>query len=289
MDSGLLMTVLHRGLILAGALAITFVTASIGIRAPEAQASEHENPIVATALPYNGTYQGECWIWVKKVVLEATGRQMGYDYRAGFFEAGAVEVSPEDARPGDIIQLIHDDNTSPWADYPGMHTAIVLENHGEGRFTVIDSNSQWDGVVRVRGNFVPAAAAARHGIHYHIYRIDPEPEEPEEARVEVREWWLNPVDTGDAVQVTSEDGCTSLRASAGPGSDVQACLPDGMLLRVSGQPVQGAGGTWLPVEVGPLRGWVAWSRVTSQAEASPFEMDQLMKLFWVVPRVVFGR
>ncbi|HEY4670169.1 MAG TPA: hypothetical protein VIH05_10380 [Tepidiformaceae bacterium] len=283
------MRVLHRRLTLAGAVVALLMVVGVGTALPEAQASNRESPIVQVALPYNGTYQGECWIWVKKVVLEATGRQMGYDYREGFFEAGAVEVSAEDARPGDIIQLISDAYTSPWADYPGMHTAIVLENHGQGRFTVIDSNSRWDGVVRIRSNFLPAAAAARHGIQYHIYRIDPEAEQAAQQFVEIDEWWLDPVDTGDVVRITSEEGCVSLRASSGPGSDVQACLPDGLLVLVTGQPVKGAGRTWLPVEVGPLRGWVSWSRVTPQPGGTTVAMSEFMKLFWVVPRAALGR
>jgi hypothetical protein len=128
--------------------------------------------IAQDALRYDGTYQGECWGFVKKVVLETTGRQIGFDYRQGFFDAGAIEVSLNDATAGDIIQIANDNNTSPDADYPGLHTAIVLSANGDGTFRIVDSNSNFDNIVHVRESYSPLSAATRYaGLTFHIYRI----------------------------------------------------------------------------------------------------------------------
>ena len=124
------------------------------------------------ALHYDGTYQGQCWGFVKKVVLETTGRQMGFDYRQGFFDAGAIEVSINDATVGDIIQVANDSDTSPTADYPGLHTAIILSSNGDGTFRIVDSNSNFDGIVHVRESYSPLAAASRFGgLTFHVYRF----------------------------------------------------------------------------------------------------------------------
>src|SRR5690348_7796343 len=140
----------HR-LALAAILVAIVAALSMSARPHTVEAAPAaQNPIVTTALSYDGTYQGECWVFVKKVVLEATGRQMGFDYRQGFFDAGAVEVSTAAAQPGDIIQIADDNDTSPDASYNGLHTAIILVNHGDGTFDVIDSNRDFDGVVHQR-------------------------------------------------------------------------------------------------------------------------------------------
>lgn len=73
---------------------------------------------MAAAVRYDGTWQGECWAFVKKVVREATGQEMGFDYRQGYFDAGATEVTVATAQPGDIIQIANDFNSGPNADYP---------------------------------------------------------------------------------------------------------------------------------------------------------------------------
>src|SRR5690606_37686430 len=119
---------------------------------------------------YLGTKQGQCWIFVQKVVKEA-GYDIGFDYIYGFLDHGAVEIRPEEARAGDIIQIIDDDDHGPFADYPGMHTAIVLENYGNRTYRVIDSNANWDGIVGSRDYpYDPFAAAARYGLDVHFFR-----------------------------------------------------------------------------------------------------------------------
>ena len=153
--------------ILVAVVAIYALSVVPAIAAPSVPA----NPVVAAAIQYDGTWQGECWAFVKKVVREATGQEMGFDYRQGYFDAGATEVTVAAARPGDIIQIANDANSGPNADYPGLHSSIVVENLGNGLFHVIDSNQNYDGMVRHRTEYSPSASAARYGLNFHIYRV----------------------------------------------------------------------------------------------------------------------
>ncbi|MEX2080482.1 MAG: CHAP domain-containing protein, partial [Dehalococcoidia bacterium] len=123
------------------------------------------------AKQYLGTYQGDCWPFVKKVVLEATGGQMGFGYIQAFLDAGGYEVPISEARNGDIVQVVDDDDAGPGADHPGLHTAIIVEVNPDGTFLAIDSNQKWDGIVRWRPNYDPALRAAQMGINVHVFRF----------------------------------------------------------------------------------------------------------------------
>jgi hypothetical protein len=252
------------GFFFAIAFALVFVNSASGGGVKYAQ----QSAISLVALTYEGTYQGECWPFVGRVISEATGKTIGFDYREGFFEAGAVEVSIAEARSGDIIQIINDAYTLPDADYPGMHTAIVLENLGGGLFTVIDSNSQWDGRVRVRSNYDPAAAAARFGIHFHIYRIGGDSQVPLEITTPGGPG-PEGVGAGDVVRVNTGGDCLNLRAEPGLAGGALACLTDGSLLAVTGSPVNVGGRSWLPVLSGFGEGWVALSYVERPDGSAP--------------------
>lgn len=61
-----------------------------------------------------------------------------------YAQSGAVQVSAADARRGDVIQTT------------GPHTAIILENLGGGRFSVVDSNYNYDEIVRGPHDYTPA-------------------------------------------------------------------------------------------------------------------------------------
>ena len=103
--------------------------------------------IARTALAALDQQRGECLPWVRSVIQAATGRTIGADYNTGYLQAGAIEVPLINARDGDIIQITNPTNTQPNADYVGLHTAIVLDNLGGGKFRVVDSNSNYDGIV----------------------------------------------------------------------------------------------------------------------------------------------
>ena len=246
---------------LAGILLAFVVGLSLAAGSMDASAgtSTSYDPIARTALSYEGTYQGECWPFVRRVVLEATGKAIGFDYRLGFFEAGATEVSAADARSGDIIQIANDGNTAPDADYPGLHTSIVLDNLGNGLFNVIDSNWKWDGIVRQRPGYRPADMAAAQGLNYHIYRITGSPGSggPGSASTSSAPAAPAPLKAGDLARVSADGDGLNFRTEPGLGGAKIGLLPDGSVVKVLGSPVTAGGRDWVQVQVNGLNGWVA--------------------------------
>jgi uncharacterized protein YgiM (DUF1202 family) len=240
---------------LAGALVVF-----VAIAATWPARAEEERPagqaIVDVALEYVDTYQGECWPWVRRVIEEATGRSLGFDYRQGYFEAGAVEVTFDAAVAGDVIQIANDAASGPGADYPGLHTSIVLTNHGGGVFTVIDSNSKWDGMVRIREDYNPAAMAARYsGLTAHVYRFDgsaaADAGQGERAAAPAPE-------PGKTARVAADGDCLNLRTQAGIDGAIITCLAHGTRLTVLSEVVNAGGLGWLQVETPDGQtGWVA--------------------------------
>jgi len=244
----------HR-LALAGILAaLLAVFAVSGVSVSAKQQAAVYDPIASAALRDDGTYQGECWPWVRKVVFDATGKEIGFDYRQGFFDGGAVEVSLANARSGDVIQLANDANTAPDASYPGLHTLIVLENLGGGLVNGIDSNAQWDGIVRQRAGYDPTASAARYpGITFHIYRITGSAKPTSGTS-----GGSTTLSAGDRAVVKADGDGLNLRAGAGTDKAIITKLPDGTVVTVtSAAPVTASGRAWVQVTTPLGDGWVA--------------------------------
>lgn len=116
----------------------------------------------------NGQHGGQCKIFVNQAVASASGGRIQLSrYHAGFKAAGAVEVDLTFAGPGDIIQVTPAGSTEAtvetlWRRGGPLHSAIVVNNRGDGSFDVIDSN--WDGNERVsRHVFNPTEWASRTG------------------------------------------------------------------------------------------------------------------------------
>lgn len=216
------------------------------------------NPIAATAVQYEGTYQGQCWIFMKKVVFEATGKEVGFDYRQGYFDAGAVEVSVADAQQGDIIQVANDADTAPDADYDGLHTAIILRNDGNGLFDVVDSNMNFDGIVHERDNYDPGARAAANGLTFHIYRITGSPAPAPQA--------IPPASfaVGDRAVTNTPGDVLNLRPSAG-FNGVLGTLPDRTLVTILSAPLAIDGYHWVQVSTPLGNGWVASEYLLAQS------------------------
>lgn len=243
--------------VVATLAAVVFVTRATAAATP--------NAIAERAMQDLGTWQGECWQWMKKVVFEATGKSVGFDYRDGYLEAGAIEVSLAEAGPGDIIQIASDSWTGPDADYPGLHTAIILEANGDGTFDVIDSNQLWDGIVRLRPGYDPVALSRARGLNFHIYRITPGPTAPAAARSPRPEASAS-LAPGDRARVNTPGECLNLRSE--PVGNVISCVAHGTSVTVIGGPVTAAGLTWVEVQAPSGAGWMAAQYLQKEVSAS---------------------
>lgn len=211
--------------------------------------------IARAALPAVGQQQGQCRSWVQRVVASAFGVVIGSDYRLGYLQAGAVEVSAQAAVNGDIIQLANDADSGPAADYPGLHTAIILDNKGGGNFRVIDSNFNFDGIVRVH-EYNPASHAARFAhISWHIYHLGGgasaavAPVAPPTPHV--------PMSAGMAAIVAADGDCLRVRSAPSTAAPVIGCLPTDARVIVQRVGGNADGYAWDEVSNGTLQGWAA--------------------------------
>ena len=254
-------------------LAIAIATVLVAISLPGAARAqtlpELTHPAAQRAMQDHLTYQGECWPWIRQIVQESMGRTIGFGYVSGFYEAGATEVPLSEAQQGDVIQIADDENAGPGVDYPGLHTGLVLERFDDGTFTIIDSNSQWDGVVRIRYGYDPIASANRYsGLEVHAYRIPtdgefvpiPPTEAPEPETFSV----------GDTAVVTPGGGCLNLRSDATLAGSIVTCLPEGAELTVLSEPVEADGWAWVAVHLSDgAAGWVASEYLSQTASVAP--------------------
>ncbi|HQW50841.1 MAG TPA: hypothetical protein PL082_02185 [Tepidiformaceae bacterium] len=242
----------HRPTLAAILVAVVAFTA-MGLSRP-ADAVTPADAIVERATRDLGTWQGECWQWMKKVVSDATGKQIGFDYRLGYLEAGAVEVTIDQAGPGDVVQIVRDSWSSPDADYPGLHTAIILRKNTDGTFDVIDSNQQWDGMVRLRAGYNPRALAAERGLNFHIYRFTTGTA-PSSLQPTATSKTTAPGAVGDRAVVNTPGECLNMRTE--PFGSVITCLPHGASLSIIQGPVTANGMAWVKVQSLAGTGWVA--------------------------------
>lgn len=245
--------------ILVAVVATFALTSTSAVAAPSPS-----NPVALKALSYDGTWQGECWQFVKKVVREATGNEMGFDYRQGYYDAGGYEVGGPVAQPGDIIQIVSDANSGPDADYPGLHSAIIVEVLGNGVFNVVDSNQNWDGMVHLRPDYDPAAIAASRGLNFHIYRIPVGPNVPKVAPSLSGGRPAPPppqpgqlLNVGDAAVVYTPGDVLNLRSGPGRDYGIIARLAHGTSVTILSATQARDGLTWVKVSTAFGEGWVA--------------------------------
>ncbi|MFA7249097.1 MAG: SH3 domain-containing protein [Dehalococcoidia bacterium] len=246
-------------LVVLAALSLTLVR-SEGASAQTASASQNYGAIARTALAAVNQQRGECFLWVRAVVQAAVGRTIGYDYHAGYLQAGGIEVPLATARDGDLIQIANPASTSANVDYPGLHTAIVLDNLGGGKFRVIDSNMNFDGIVHIREDYVPTEIAARYpGLVVRVYRIEgtPAPVSPITVAPAPRPAITTVPAPGAAVSVAADGDCLRVRSAPGLSGTVLGCLPTGAGARVTQSGPEVDGYHWVQVSSGGLTGWVA--------------------------------
>ena len=248
----------HRPALAAILVAVIAVLSAFSAPRPAA-AAPASDAIVARAQEGVGTWGGQCWEFMKSVVRDATGAEVGFDYREGYLEAGAIEVSLESAGPGDIIQIVNDTWSTPDADYPGLHTAIIISSNGDGTFEVIDSNMNWDEMVNWRASYDPAAIAARNGINFHVYRFggdaaDAVPTQPTQPTFRTVP---GAVGAGDKARVNTPGECLNLRATPSISGSRVDCIRHGAQVNVTGAPVLADGISWVPVTTVLGTGWMA--------------------------------
>jgi len=200
-------------------------------------------------------YEGDCFPWVRRVIAEATGRAMGFGYRDGYLAGGAIEVPLDDVQPGDVVQIANDANNGPGVSYPGLHTAIVVARQANGLLEVIDSNSQWDGIVRLRPNYNPAASAAQYGITARAYRFgttgSTPPPSPETGV------------TGETARVNSDGQCLNLRAQPSTSAAIADCIADGSTVSLLEGEAEADGHHWRYAMTNTGRtGWLAETFLT---------------------------
>ena len=233
-------------------LAVTVSAVVIALGDHGIASADDPSPIAGAALRYLGTHGGQCKAFVQRVVAESTGRRIGLDYRLGYFEAGAVEVSPEEAVRGDIIQVASDADTSPSASYVGLHTAIILENLGGGVFSVVESNGNLDEMVGMRARYNPYAARS-YGMQVHIYRI-PGGSVADAAGVSGPTYSWS---AGEPGFVAAGDDCLNLRTGPSLSEPRQACLPTSAPVTVLEGRGTSDGYSWLEVQTAAGHGWMA--------------------------------
>ncbi len=252
---GLVLSICLAALI-AGSTASAEDPEQPGPSAQQVTAQGPTGPIATTAMKYLSGWGGQCWTFMRGVILEATGLTVGFDFRQGFFDTGAIDVSAAEAREGDVIQLANDANTVWWASYPGLHTAIILENLGGGRFNAIDSNQNWDEMVRLRPGYDPYAAAARYwGITVHIYRF---PIGGGTSGGGGSTFALSPpLQLGERARVNTPGDVLNLRATPGIGGTIMTELAHASEVTVVDGPQLASGLRWLKVQSSAGTGWVA--------------------------------
>ncbi|MDZ7728347.1 MAG: SH3 domain-containing protein [Dehalococcoidia bacterium] len=203
----------------------------------------------------------ECWTFVRQVVEAATGNLMGFGYHDGFIEGGAVEVSLETARRGDIIQLADPTNNGPGVSYVGLHTAIVLERYDDGTFAeLLTRNYGWGEMVSVH-DYDPMWSANRYShIQPRVYRFTSMESEAPPASEPAPTQEPDDLDfgAGDRVRVSAGGDCLNLRAGAGTNHGVRTCMAHGAELTVIDGPVAAGSYTWVQVRMDDgTEGWVA--------------------------------
>ncbi|MFC2146758.1 right-handed parallel beta-helix repeat-containing protein [Acidobacteriota bacterium] len=121
-----------------------------------------------------GSVVGQCKEFVQQVIADLGGTlAAGYGRATYVDESGGIEVTGAQAIRGDIIQISHD--TDPEGNLSRVHTAIVLENNGDGTFDVVHSNWCIPATCETRStldNWNPTEWASEEpGFSAHYYRL----------------------------------------------------------------------------------------------------------------------
>lgn len=124
-----------------------------------AKAQDFDNARVAdcglaelgTTRPTGWDQPGECIKSVQRWVTEAGGH-FGYGgVISGYTNSGAIQVSASEATKGDVVQWTNGDDN----DWSHPHTVCIVQNYGNGRYWIVQSNWDSPGLVSQNLNWDP--------------------------------------------------------------------------------------------------------------------------------------
>ena len=92
---------------------------------------------VGTSRPTGWDQPGECIKSVQRWVANAGGSFGGGGTISSYVNSGAQEVPLAQAVKGDVIQYSNNANDGDWSH---AHTVVVVQNFGNGRFDIVQSN-----------------------------------------------------------------------------------------------------------------------------------------------------
>jgi hypothetical protein len=130
---------------------------------PNAEAQTFSNGTIADAgLKEVGTRRatgwnqpGECIKSVQRWVAAAGGRMKDGGPVSAYTTSGAKQITLSTAVKGDVIQ--YTSKKDPDTDWTHAHTVVVIQNHGNGRYGIVQSNSPaGSGLVSRSRNWTPS-------------------------------------------------------------------------------------------------------------------------------------
>ncbi len=136
--------------------------------------------LVGTALSYDqeDSYPYDCKAFVQQVVNQELGDYLGTGYCQAYLDLGSeVSGGITNAQRGDVIQIstassynyCTEDNNDDFVT--GMHTAIFLEDLGDGVIRVVDSNFVGSYDVGVHDWDIDSWMDTYSSLYLHVYRL----------------------------------------------------------------------------------------------------------------------
>lgn len=108
---------------------------------------------VGTSRPTGWDQPGECISSVHRWVTAGGAAWTGAGNPVAVYE-GATRLNMSSAQPGDIVQYEHLLYPTSWVT--GVHTVLITEVHGDGTYTIIESNNPGgSGLVSKNTSWVP--------------------------------------------------------------------------------------------------------------------------------------
>lgn len=109
---------------------------------------------VGTSRATGWSQPGECIMSARRWVVAGGGAWVGRGDPVSNY-VGATRLTMADAQPGDIVQ--YENIAFPTSFVSGVHTLLITEVHGDGTFTIIESNNPGgSGLVSKNESWTPA-------------------------------------------------------------------------------------------------------------------------------------